>query len=70
VSPTSSPQCAFGYRGVSGRIAVIATLPGENEILGVGWLLHQPSPAFDVVSTAESDRELVIVIAFHILKSM
>jgi hypothetical protein len=38
-------------------------------MLGIGWLLHQPSHAFDDVSTAEFDRALVIVIPSHILES-
>jgi len=53
-----------------GGIAVSATLRGENEMLGVCWLLHQPSHAVDDVSTEEFDRALVIVIPFHILKSV
>jgi len=43
-------------------IAVKAMLRGVNEILGVGWLLHQPSHASDDVSTPVFDRALVIVI--------
>jgi hypothetical protein len=39
-------------------------------MLGVGWLPHQPSHAFDDVSTPVFDRALVIVIPFHILKSV
>jgi len=46
-------------------IAVKATLRGVNEMLGVGWLAHQPSHAFDDVSTAVFDRVLVIVIPSH-----
>jgi hypothetical protein len=52
------------------RIAVKASLRGENEMLGVGWLPHQPSHAFDDVSTAVFDRALVIVIPSHILESV
>jgi hypothetical protein len=37
---------------------------------GVGWLPHQPSDAFDDVSTPVFDRALVIVIPSHILESM
>jgi hypothetical protein len=48
----------------------MATLRGENEMLGVGWLPHQPSHAFDDVSTPVFDRALVIVIPSHILESM
>jgi hypothetical protein len=52
------------------RIAVKATLRGVNEMLGVGWLPHQPSHAFDDVSTPVFDRPLVIVIPFHILEGV
>jgi hypothetical protein len=49
---------------------VIATVIHENEMLGVNWLLHHPAHAFDDISTPVFDRELVIVILSHILKSM
>ena len=39
-------------------------------MLGVGWLPHQPSHAFDDVSTPIFDRALVIVIASHIDESV
>jgi len=52
------------------RIAVKATLKGVNEMLGIGWLLHQPSHAFDDVSTPVFDRPLVIVIPSHILETV
>jgi len=51
-------------------IAVKATLRGLNEMLGVGWLPHQPSHTFDDVSTPVFDRPLVIVIPSHILGSV
>ena len=60
----------FGIEAFRGCIAVIATLRGENEMLGVGWLPHQPSHAFDDVSTPVFDRALVIVIPSHILESV
>jgi len=50
------------------RIAIEATLRGVNEMLGVGWLPHQPAHACDDVSTPVFDRALVIVIPSHILK--
>jgi len=52
------------------RIADKATLRGVNEMLGVGWLPHQPSHAFNDVSTPVFDRPLVIVIPSHILESV
>jgi hypothetical protein len=51
-------------------IAVKATLRGINEMLGVGWLLDQPSHAFDDVSMQVFDRPLVIVIPSHILEGV
>jgi hypothetical protein len=39
-------------------------------MLGVRWLLHQPSHAFDDVLTPVFDRALVIVIPFHILEGV
>jgi len=52
------------------RIAVKATLRGVNMMFGVGWLPHQPSHAFDEVSTPVCDRALVIDIPSHILESV
>ena len=52
------------------RIAVKAMLSGVNEMLGVGWPPHQPSRAFDDVSTPVFGRPLVIVIPSHILESV
>jgi len=60
----------FGLEAFRGRIAAKATLRGKNEMLGVGWLPHQPSHAFDDVSTPVLDRALVIVIPSHILENV
>jgi hypothetical protein len=45
-------------------------LSGVIEMLRIGWEPHQPSHAFDDVSTAVFDRALVIVIPSHIRKSV
>jgi hypothetical protein len=45
-------------------------LRGVNKMLTVRWLPHQPSHAFDDVSTPVFDRMLVIVIPFHIFESV
>ena len=60
----------FGIEVFQWHIAVKATLRGINKMLGIGWLPHQPSHAFDDVSTPVFDRALVIVIPCHILKSV
>jgi len=60
----------FGIEAFRGRIAVKATLRGVNKMLGVRWLPHQPSDAFDDVSTPVFDRVLLIVVSFHIHKSV
>jgi hypothetical protein len=60
----------FGIEAFRGHIAVKALLSGENEMLGIGWLPHQPSHAFDDVSTPVLHRALVIVIPSHILESV
>jgi hypothetical protein len=60
----------FDIEAFRGRIALTATLRGENEMLGVGWLPYHPSHAFDDVTTTVFDRALVIDIPSHILKSM
>jgi hypothetical protein len=52
------------------HIAVKATLRVVNTMLGVCWLPHQPSHAFDDVSTPGFDKSLVIVIPFHIHDSV
>jgi hypothetical protein len=60
----------FSTEAFRWRIAVKATLSGVSEMLGVGWLPHQPSHAFDDVLTSVFDRLLVIVIPSRILKSV
>ena len=60
----------YGIQAFRWCIAVEAKLRGINEMLHVGWLPHQPSHAFDHVSTPVFDRALVIVIPSHILKSV
>jgi len=59
-----------GIEAFRWRIAVKAPLRGGNMMLGVRWLPHQPSHAFDDFFTPVCDRALVIVIPFHILKSV
>ena len=51
-------------------IALTAMQMGINGMLGIGWLPHQPSHAFDDVSTPVFDRALVIVFPSHILESV
>jgi len=51
-------------------ITVEAALTGVNKKLSVRYLPHQPSHAFDDVSTPVFDRPLVIVIPSHILLSV
>jgi hypothetical protein len=60
----------FSIEAFQGLITVKATLRGENEMLGIGWLPHQPSYAFDDVSTPVFHRVLVIVIPSDILESV
>jgi len=60
----------FGIEEFRRRIAVEATLRGITMMLGICWLPHPPSHAFDDVSTPVFDRALVIVIPFHILESV
>jgi hypothetical protein len=60
----------FGEEAFRWRLAVKATLSGVNKMLGVRWLPHQPSHAFDDILTPVFDRVLVIVIASHILESV
>jgi len=43
---------------------------GENEMLGVGCLPHQPCHAFDDISTPVFARAVVVVIPSHILDSV
>jgi len=68
--PLSVRSVHFSIEAFRWRIAVKATLRGVNEMLGVGWLPHQPSLAFDDVSTPVFDRPLVIVIPSHILEGV
>jgi hypothetical protein len=60
----------FGIEELQGRFAVKAMLRGINTMHSVYWLPHQPSHAFDDVSTPVFDRAFVIVIPFHILVSV
>jgi hypothetical protein len=60
----------FGIKAFRWRMVVKATPWGVNEMLRVGWLPHQPSLAFDNVSTPVFNRALVIVIPSHILESV
>jgi hypothetical protein len=60
----------IGIEAFRGHIAVKAPLRGENQMLGVCWLPHPPSHAFDDVSTPVFDRPLVIVIPSHIIESV
>jgi len=60
----------FGIKAFRWTIAVKATLRGVNMMLGVRWLPHQPSHAFDHVSTPVFDKVLVIVILSHIVESV
>jgi hypothetical protein len=60
----------FGIEVLRVRIAVNVPLRGENQMLRVSWLLHQPSHAFDNVSTAVFDRALVIAISSHNFNSV
>ena len=60
----------FGIEAFRWCIAVEGTLPAVHEMLCIGGLPHQPSDAFDDVSTPECDRALVCVIPSHILESV
>jgi len=68
--PPPDRSVHFGIEAFRWRIAVNATLRGINKMLGARWLPHQPSHAFDDVSTPVFDRALVIVIPSHILESV
>jgi hypothetical protein len=70
VSLTTCPQCAFQYGGGLVAHRCYSNAEGLNEMLRVGWLVHQPSHAFDDVSTPVFDKPLVIVIPSHLFKSM
>jgi hypothetical protein len=60
----------FGIEVFRWRIALEATQRGLNKMLGIGWLLHQPSYSVDDSLTPVFDRALVIVIGFHIVESV
>jgi hypothetical protein len=60
----------FGIEAFWEAIAVKAPLRGENDILGIGWLPHQPSHGFPDVSTPAFDQTLLIVTPSHILESV
>jgi hypothetical protein len=60
----------FGIEELRGHIAVKAARRGFNEILSLGWLGHQPSNAFDDVSTPVFDRALEIVTPSDTLESV
>ena len=60
----------FGKEASRLRNAIKVTIRGVVELLGVGWLPHQPRDAFIDVLTAVFDRALVIVIPSHILESV
>jgi len=60
----------FGIQAFRWRIVFQLTLRGVKKMLGVHWLPHQPSYAFDDALAQVFDRALVIVIAFHILESV
>jgi len=60
----------FGIEAFQWGIPVKAMLRGLYEMLGAGWLPHQPSHACADVSTPAFDRGLVIVIPCHIVMSV
>jgi hypothetical protein len=60
----------FGRQAFRWSMAVEAMLRGVIMMLGAHWLPHQPSHAFDDVSTPVFDSALVIVIPSHILDSV
>jgi hypothetical protein len=68
--PQPVPSVHFSIEAFWWHIAVKATLRGLNKMLGVRWLPHQPSHAFDDVSTPLFERALVIVILSQILESV
>jgi len=59
-----------GIEGLVGPIPDKAMMRVQIEMLSIGSLPHQPSPAFDDVSTPLFDRALGIVISSHILESV
>jgi len=60
----------FSIDALRWGITVNTMLKCKNQMLGVGGLPHQPSHTHEYVSTAVFVRALVIVIPFHILKSV
>ena len=60
----------FGIEAFRGHTAVKVMLRGKSEMRCMGWLLHEPSHAFDDVSTPVFDRVLVNVIPSHVLESV
>jgi hypothetical protein len=66
--PVSSVH--FSIAGFRCHIAVNVMPRGVKEMLRVGSLPHQPSHAFDNVSTPVFDRPLFIIIPSHILESV
>ena len=66
------PVCSvhFDIEAFRWSIAVKLMLRRVNKTLGVGWLQHQLSDAFDDVLTTVFDRAFVIVILCHILESV
>jgi len=80
-TPSSVPQHPYhlrptppvthcGIKAFWWHITVQAMLRSINEMLGICWLLNQPSHAFDNVSTPVFDRASEIVIPSHILESV
>jgi hypothetical protein len=60
----------FSIQAFRWSIAVESTQRSINDILGLAWLPHQPSNAFEDVSTPVFDWAGVIVIPSHILESV
>ena len=70
VSPPPVCSVHFSIESFQWRLAVKVRLRGVNEMLGIGWLPHQPSHAFDDVATPVFNRPLVIIIQSHILEGV
>jgi len=68
--PTIVHGVDFGTKAFWWRITINAMQRGVNVMLSVGWLPHQPSHAFDDISTPVFNRPLVVVIPSHILESV
>jgi len=60
----------FGIEALCCHVAVKTMLSGVYEMLFVGWLPHQPSHAFDDISTPVYDRAMVIVNPSHMFESV